>query len=247
MLLVAREVEVRAVVDPLELLPPERELVLDVEGGRRVVRELVGAVLVDAQLLVADAELPVPGAADFEPALEPLPILARLDEVLHLHLLELAGAEDEVPGRDLVAERLADLRDPERDLLARGAEHVLEVDVDPLRGLGPQIDDGRLVLDRPHEGLEHEVELPRLGEVARAAARAMRLLHLGQRVGAEAVLAVPAVDERIGEAGDVAGGLPDSRVHEDGGVETLDVVAPRPSTPTSSRLIARFISTPSGP
>ena len=41
------------------------------------------------------------------------------DEELHLHLLELARAEDEVPGRDLVAERLADLRDAERDLLPR--------------------------------------------------------------------------------------------------------------------------------
>jgi hypothetical protein len=43
---------------------------------------------------------------------------ARLDEELHLHLLELAGAEDEVARRDLVAERLADLRDAERRLLA---------------------------------------------------------------------------------------------------------------------------------
>jgi hypothetical protein len=47
----------------------------------------------------------------------PLLVGAGLDEELHLHLLELAGAEDEVARRDLVAERLADLPDPERDLL----------------------------------------------------------------------------------------------------------------------------------
>jgi hypothetical protein len=54
----------------------------------------------------------------------PLLVGARLDEELHLHLLELAGAEDEVAGRDLVAERLADLRDAERRLLARVVMHV---------------------------------------------------------------------------------------------------------------------------
>ena len=40
-------------------------------------------------------------------------------EELHLHLLELARAEDEVAGGDLVAEGLADLGDAERRLLAR--------------------------------------------------------------------------------------------------------------------------------
>src|ERR1022692_1505088 len=49
--------------------------------------------------------------------LVPLLVGARLDEEFHLHLLELAGAEDEVSRRDLVAERLADLADAERDLL----------------------------------------------------------------------------------------------------------------------------------
>ena len=51
-------------------------------------------------------------------------------------LLELSGPKDEVAGRDLVAKRLADLRDPERRLLARELQDVLEVDEDPLRGLG---------------------------------------------------------------------------------------------------------------
>ena len=78
------------------------------------------------------------------PVLEPLHVVrARLDEELHLHLLELARAEDEVPGRDLVAERLADLRDAERHLLPRRLLHVQEVHVDALRRLRAQVDDGR--------------------------------------------------------------------------------------------------------
>ena len=54
-----------------------------------------------------------------QPVLVPLLVGPGLDEELHLHLLELTGTEDEVARRDLVAERLADLRDAERRLLAR--------------------------------------------------------------------------------------------------------------------------------
>ena len=55
-------------------------------------------------------------------------LVAGRDEVLDLHLLELARAEDEVARRDLVAERLADLRDAKGNL-EEGAEKV------PRRGL----------------------------------------------------------------------------------------------------------------
>ena len=48
-----------------------------------------------------------------DPVLVPLLVGARLAEELQLHLLELAGAEDEVARRDLVAEGLADLADAE--------------------------------------------------------------------------------------------------------------------------------------
>src|SRR4030088_2415288 len=64
-----------------------------------------------------DPELDVPLVALGEPVLEPLLGVGRGDEELHLHLLELARPEDEVARRDLVAEALADLSDPERRLL----------------------------------------------------------------------------------------------------------------------------------
>ena len=73
-----------------------------------------------------------------EPLLDPVRVplrrLGGMDEELHLHLLELAHAEKEVAGRDLVAEALADLRDPERRLHAHRRDDVLEVDEDALRG-----------------------------------------------------------------------------------------------------------------
>ena len=137
------------------------------------------------------------------PVLVPLRRLRRGHEVLHLHLLELAGAEDPVLRRDLVAEALADLGDAERRLLAGRVQHVGEVDEHALRRLGAQVGDGAGVLDRAGVGLEHQVELARLGERVRlAAARAG--VGVVELVEAEAVLAVRAVDQRVGEVGEVA-------------------------------------------
>ncbi len=232
------QIEVAAVRDALELGPAEGELVLDVGAAARVVRELVRAVLAQPQVLGLDAEAHVPVEALLLPVLVPVRVLAGLDEELHFHLLELARAEEEVARRDLVAERLADLRDAERQLLARGVEHVREVHEHALGGLGTQEHDVRVLLDGPHEGLEHQVELPRLGELAAAlagmAGRQDAAALLGEVVGAEAHLALLAVDERVGEAGDVPRRLPDARVHQDRAVEPHDVAA-RPDHLTPPR------------
>ena len=77
---------------------------------------------------------------EFAPIGEPFEVGAGLAEELQLHLLELAHAEDEVAGRDLVAEGFADLPYAEGHTLSGGALHVLEVDKDALRRLGAEID-----------------------------------------------------------------------------------------------------------
>src|SRR5439155_5359456 len=203
------EIEVAPVGDALELLPPDRIEVLDVARPARVVRALGLVVLADAQLAAAEAEVEVP----LEPLLDPVPVpllgLVRRHEVLHLHLLELAHAEEEVARGDLVAERLTDLRDAERRLAARYLEHVLEVDEDALCGLGPEVRSRAPVLHRAHLGLKHQVELARLGQIALGElagplARLAAAARVLEPVGAEAELAGAAVDERVAEAGDVA-------------------------------------------
>ena len=143
------QVEVATVGDSLELRPADREQVLDVAGGTRVVRQLIRVVGPEAQVVGPDPQVRVPVHPLHEPVLVPLLRLGRRDEELHLHLLELARAEDEVAGGDLVAEALADLSDPERRLLAGELEVVLEVEEDPLSGLGAQVDGRALLLDRP--------------------------------------------------------------------------------------------------
>src|SRR5271155_3185810 len=95
-----------------------------------------------AQVAGTDAQLHIPPLALLEPMLEPFLSVGGRHEELHLHLLELACPEDEVAGGYLVAERLPDLRDPERGLLAGELQHVLEVDEDALRGLRAQVGGG---------------------------------------------------------------------------------------------------------
>ncbi len=224
------EIEIAAVGDPLELRPADREEVFDVARARGVMRELIGIVRAQAQVIGADPELRVPALALREPVLEPLLGLGGRDEELHLHLLELARAEDEVPGGDLVAEGLPDLRDPEGRFLARELEHVLEVDEDALRGLRAQVGGRPGLLHRSDRGLEHQVEVARLGQVAligfaRVLGGFAPAGQLGEMVGAEALLAGAAVHERVGEAGEMARCLPDPRVLEDRGVDRDDVVA----------------------
>ena len=119
-------------------------------------------------------------------------------EVLHFHQLELTRPEDLVAGGDLVAEGLADLGDAEGKLASRRALDMREVDEHALRRLGAEVDDGGVVLDRAHVGLEHQVELAGVGEGALLPAVGARVRVL-QVVGPEAVVAVAALDQRVVE------------------------------------------------
>src|SRR5699024_12389863 len=92
--------------------------VLSIDGALGVVRQLLLGVLVQTQVLRLNARVDVPLQASINPVLVPLFVLTRLDEELHLHLLELTSTENEVTWGDLVTERLTDVRDTERWLHA---------------------------------------------------------------------------------------------------------------------------------
>src|SRR6185295_15390040 len=101
------------------------EVEVDVERGARVVRQLILRLLMELEPLWLETEREVPAHALLLPVLEPFHVglvrrlRARIDEELHLHLLELTRPEDEVAGRDLVPKRFTDLRDAKRNLLTR--------------------------------------------------------------------------------------------------------------------------------
>ncbi len=148
--------------------PENGKCVLDVAAAAvvlRVVRELVLLVVAQAKVFAREAELapPVVSGSSRQKWYQSFASLGWHEE-LELHLLELARAEDEVPRRDLVAESACRPGDAERHLHARRVEHVLEVVEHPLRRLGPEIGLALLVDAGADVGLEHQVELPRLGE-----------------------------------------------------------------------------------
>ena len=122
-------------------------------------RELVLVVGTQAKVLRPDPQSRVPVEARLTPELEPGLRIGGRDEELHLHLLELARTKNEVAGRDLVAEALADLRDPERRLPPRELKDVLEVDEDALRRLRAQVRLLARLLDDADARLEEQVEV----------------------------------------------------------------------------------------
>ena len=245
--LVLGQVIVGTVRHTPQLAPAEGEHEFEVGGTLGVEAQLLGAVVTQPQVLLLHVQAQQPVAAEAAPILEPLQIGAGLAEELQLHLLELTGTEGKVARGDLVAEGLTDLADAEGQLLAGGALDVLEVDENALGGLRTEIHRVLGILGDALEGLEHQVELPDVGEVVLAAGGAGdvvlldEVLHLllgegvdgllqsdvllgtevlDELVGPEALLALLAVHERIGEAAQMAGGHPGLGVHEDGGVQT---------------------------
>ena len=168
----------------------------------------------------------------------PFLIGARSHEEFHFHLLELAGAEDEVARSDLVTEGLAHVGDAERRLGTRRSHHVLEVHENALCGFRTQVVQRVLVFDRSEVGAQHHVEVARFGPVATGAAiRAHNVFQAVFRqlvamlfgigflklVGAVALVAVEAFDQRIVEHGHVTGSHPHGRRKNNGRVNAHHV------------------------
>src|SRR4029077_3101409 len=97
------------------------EAVLDIDRPLSVVGQLVLLVFAQSKIVPLEAVPLEKRHAVLDPPLVPVLVggtalhrVAGVHEVLDLHLLELSGPKDEVPGCDLVAERFADLADAER-------------------------------------------------------------------------------------------------------------------------------------
>ena len=135
-------------------------------------------VLVKTQVVTIDAEVGVPSNTLVDPVLVPFLIGSGLNKELQFHLLKLAGAENEVPGRDLIAERLADLGNPKRRLLTRRSHDIVEVDKDSLRGFRSQVVQALFIVDGTKIGLEEAGKRPRLRPLTpHATVRACDLSH----------------------------------------------------------------------
>ena len=124
------QIEIRARVDALDLLEPEREVVFDVRRGVGVVGQFV--VVVITVMVITEAQRLVPFQASSLPTLEPVKLCTRLHKELHFHLLELAHTEDELAGYNFVTESLTNLGDTERNLHATGFLYIKVIYEDTL-------------------------------------------------------------------------------------------------------------------
>ena len=167
--LVARQVEVAAVVDALELLPAEREAVLDVDRLLGVVRQLVRGVLAEAQPLRGHAVALVPGPA--ARAATPRRSAAASASGRTKYCISICSnsriRNTKLPGEISLRKLLPIWAIPNGSFLRDRLLDVLEVDVRALGRLGAQVDDRGVLLDRAHERLEHEVEPARRATAAR--------------------------------------------------------------------------------
>src|SRR5215213_9051860 len=105
-------------------------------------------------------------------------VLARTDEVFHLHLLELTRAKDEIAGRHFIAKRFSDLRDAEGKLAPHGRLHVQEIDKDALRRFRSEVSERRRVIffgGCTDGRTKHEVKWARVSPFSLAAIWALNL------------------------------------------------------------------------
>src|SRR5919204_6198873 len=109
-LLMRGQVVVAPGSDALQLRPTERKLVLDVKRAPSIMRELFFSMGTQAQVLALDTERQIPIQPLLLPVIEPLHFVSRGHEEFKFHLFELPQAKNGITRRDLVAERLADLR-----------------------------------------------------------------------------------------------------------------------------------------
>ena len=237
-----REVVAAPVVDAFDLLPSEGKEELDVEGAATVVGQLLRRVGPGAQVALSEAQLAVEGDPLPNPVIEPLGGGVGMAEELHLRLLELARAESEIAGVDLVAEGLTDLSDPEGDLLPGHLAHTAVVREDRAAGLGPQVGHGCGVRLGADPRAQHQVELAGLGQLVVAVLRGAAARRLVQLVCAEALLAGATVHHRVAEVLDVTRGLPGAGVGDDRAVDPHHVVAGahHPLPPQGFQIVLEF-------
>ena len=173
MLGMLREVEVRAVGHTFQLSVAwggEGEAVFHVERAASifgVVGQFIGIMGPQQEILALHSDRAPPVLPGFTPEFIPLWCIVTVAEEFEFHLFKFPGTENEVPWGDFVAERFPDLGDAERHSNPRSVAHIFEVQEDALGGFGSKIGRRVLVLQCADVGLEHEVELARLGQGAR--------------------------------------------------------------------------------
>ncbi len=219
------KVVVGPVVNPFQLLPAHGEEVLDVVGVLGIVGQFIRTVAVPAEVVHFNAQFLVVGPAAFPPGVEPFFVGAGFYKELHFHLLKFAGAENKVFGNNFVPEGLADLGDAEGNFHPVGLDDVFIVYIDALGSFGAKINNTGAVLYGSDVGLEHEVKLAGVSELAAAfGAFFFGELFWVNLVRPETGFTLFAVHQWVGKVFHMARGFPNPGMHKDCRIKADDVV-----------------------
>mmetsp|Transcript_13127 Transcript_13127/g.37407 ORF Transcript_13127/g.37407 Transcript_13127/m.37407 type:complete len:390 (-) Transcript_13127:301-1470(-) len=175
------EIIVTASGNSHKLLFSKGEAKGDVGTGESIMGQRITLMYIPPHQIIAQTDTEQKVLGLFQPLLMlrlPHLLATGWDEVFHLHLLKLPRPKDEVAGRNLIPERLANLRNTKGDLGPGRAHYVLKVDEDALRRLRTKVRHTGLVRHGTNVGLEHEVEIARHGEGGLTRSRRGNLGHL---------------------------------------------------------------------
>ena len=158
-----------------------------------------------------------------DPALVPLFIGSRHDEILNFHLFKLANTENKILRCNFIAICLTDLSYAKRKLAICRIQHVFEIDENALSGFRSEVGDVLIVFDRSDCRLEHQIKRTRFGQIVESA---FRTLFAGlDLVRSKALLTLAAVDQRVRKSRLMTGISQNESVHQDGSVQAFHIVA----------------------
>ena len=136
--LVLREVVITTVVNTHELVVAATWVVVfNIPSVFGVEDEVF--VLVPVKVFFFDTEAKEPVPLFLLDALVVVFVFARFDEILRVGLFEFAAAEEEITGRDFIAEGLADLGNTEGNFDATSIDDILKVEIDTLASFARKI------------------------------------------------------------------------------------------------------------
>ncbi len=160
----------------------------------------------------------------------------RVYEIFNFHLFEFARTKNKIAGTNFIAEGFALLGKAKWHVWVDGVNDVFVVSEDALGGFWAEIGFGRVISNGADMGSEHHVELLDVVPILFATVWAFSMsgtkivwsnffADVGNFVGAKTLVAFFAFDEWVGKSSGVARSNPSTRIHNDSGINAVDVVA----------------------
>src|SRR5699024_11072692 len=139
----------------------------DIGGSCGVVCQFIFRMRFVAQLCYSYTQFLMPVKTLFQPLLVVIPISARFNKILHLHLFKLAHTKYKLSCYHFITERLTDLCNTKWNFLAGSIHYIFEVNKYALGCLRAQVNSLIITARRNSTklSLKHQIELAHIGPV----------------------------------------------------------------------------------